>query len=146
MLRVCVIAPPGGSHIQGYGAASVEGWGRRGNLQATYASRADSHPGREGGGCSVGQENRLVARPGLWWSEDATTWNGIEAFKGFGGSNGDEADLMSLSCWTCGSGSAWEWGRVAAEGEHCEGDEGLGTVEPERDSGEQADLGICGFD
>ncbi len=43
---------------------------------------------------------------------------------------------ITLSCWICGSGSAWESWWVAAEGEQCEGDEGLGAVEPERDSGE----------
>ena len=43
---------------------------------------------------------------------------------------------MSLFCWICGSGSAWELWWVAAEGEHCEGDEGFRAVEPERDSGE----------
>jgi len=32
---------------------------------------------------------------------------------------------MSLSCWIYGSGSAWELWWVAAEGEQCEGDEGL---------------------
>jgi putative transposase len=53
---------------------------------------------------------------------------------------------MALSCWICGSGSAWELWWVAAEGEHCEGDEGLGAVEPERDSGEYPDLGVGGFD
>ena len=53
---------------------------------------------------------------------------------------------MSLSCWTCGSGSAWEAWWVAAEGEHCEGDEGFGAVESEGDSREQADLGVGGFD
>jgi len=48
--------------------------------------------------------------------------------------------LVSLSCRSCGSGSAWEPWWVAAEGEHPEGehregDEGLGAVEPERDLG-----------
>ena len=53
---------------------------------------------------------------------------------------------MSLSCWICGSGSAWELWWVAAEGEQCWGDEGLGAVEPERDSREQTDFGVRGFD
>ena len=35
---------------------------------------------------------------------------------------------------------------MAAEGEQCEGDEGFRAVEPERDSREQADLGVRGFD
>ena len=35
---------------------------------------------------------------------------------------------------------------MAAEGEECEGDEGLWAVESERDSGEEPDLGVCGFD
>ncbi len=35
---------------------------------------------------------------------------------------------------------------MAAESEHCEGDEGLGAVEPERDPGEQPDLGVGRFD
>jgi hypothetical protein len=53
---------------------------------------------------------------------------------------------MALSFWICGSGSAWELWWVAAEGEQCEGDEGLGAVEPERDSCEEADLAVGGFD
>ena len=53
---------------------------------------------------------------------------------------------MALFCRICGSGSAWDSWRVAAEGEHCEGDEGFRAVEPERDSCEQADLGVRGFD
>ncbi len=35
---------------------------------------------------------------------------------------------------------------MAAEGEECEGDEGLGAVEPVGDAGEQPDLGVGGFD
>ena len=35
---------------------------------------------------------------------------------------------------------------MAAEGEHCEGDEGFGAVEAECDSGEEPDLGVRGFD
>ena len=35
---------------------------------------------------------------------------------------------------------------MAAESEHCEGDERLGAVEPERDPGEQPDFGVGGFD
>jgi hypothetical protein len=35
---------------------------------------------------------------------------------------------------------------VAAESEQCEGDEGLGAVEPVRDPGEQPDLGVGRFD
>ena len=35
---------------------------------------------------------------------------------------------------------------VAAEGEHREGDERLGVFEPERDPGEDADLGVGGLD
>ncbi len=53
---------------------------------------------------------------------------------------------MSLSCRTCGSVSAWESWWVAAESEHCEGDEWLGTVKSERDPGEQPDLGVGRFD
>ena len=53
---------------------------------------------------------------------------------------------MALSCRICGSVSAWDSWRVAAEGEHCGGDEGLWAVESERDSREQADLGVRGFD
>ena len=34
---------------------------------------------------------------------------------------------------------------MAAEGEECEGDEGLWAVEPECDSCEEADLGVGGF-
>ncbi len=44
--------------------------------------------------------------------------------------------VMSLSCSIRGSFSAWESWWVAAEGEHGEGDERLGAVEPERDPGE----------
>ena len=33
-----------------------------------------------------------------------------------------------------------------AEGEQCEGDEGFVSVEPERDAGEQSDLGVGRFD
>jgi hypothetical protein len=43
---------------------------------------------------------------------------------------------MALSCCICGSVSAGELWWVASEGEECEGDEGFGTVEPERDAGE----------
>jgi len=53
---------------------------------------------------------------------------------------------MSLFCCICGSVSAWELWWVAAEGEQGEGDEGLGAVEPERDPGEQPDLGVGRFD
>jgi len=53
---------------------------------------------------------------------------------------------MGLSCWMCGSGSAWELWWVAAEGEHREGDEGLWAVESECDSCEESDLGVGGFD
>ena len=35
---------------------------------------------------------------------------------------------------------------VAAEGEHGQGDERFGGVEPERDAGQQPDLGVGGFD
>ena len=35
---------------------------------------------------------------------------------------------------------------MCAEGEHGEGDEWLVAVEPERDAGEQSDLGVGGFD
>ena len=44
---------------------------------------------------------------------------------------------MSLSCCIRGSVSAWESWWVAVEGEHCEGDEGLGAVEPGRDPGDR---------
>jgi hypothetical protein len=42
---------------------------------------------------------------------------------------------MGLSCCMCGLVSAWEPWWVAAEGEECEGDEGFGSVERERDPG-----------
>ena len=35
---------------------------------------------------------------------------------------------------------------MCSEGEHGEGDEGLVAVEPERDAGEESDLGVRGFD
>jgi hypothetical protein len=35
---------------------------------------------------------------------------------------------------------------VASEAEHGQRDEGLGVVEPERDSGEESDLGVDGLD
>lgn len=35
---------------------------------------------------------------------------------------------------------------MAAEGEHGEGDEGVGGLESERDAGEEADLGVHRFD
>ena len=35
---------------------------------------------------------------------------------------------------------------MAAESEHGEGDEGFGSVEPERGAGEETDLGVGGFD
>ena len=44
--------------------------------------------------------------------------------------------LMALSCSIRGSVSAWESWWVAAESEQCEGDERLGSVEPEGDPGE----------
>ena len=53
---------------------------------------------------------------------------------------------MTLFCWIRGSGSAWEGGWVAAECEECEGDEGFGSVEAERDSGEESDLGVGRLD
>ena len=53
---------------------------------------------------------------------------------------------MSLSCWIRGSGSAWEDGWVAPEGEEGEGDEGFGSVEAEGDAGEEPDLGVGGLD
>src|SRR5687767_13877401 len=50
------------------------------------------------------------------------------------------------SCRFRGSWSAWESGRVAAEGEHCEGDEGVGAFEAVGDAGEESDLGVGRFD
>ena len=46
--------------------------------------------------CSVAatDTHMLAVGSDVWWSEDATTWNSIEAFKGFGGSDVDGADLM----------------------------------------------------
>lgn len=35
---------------------------------------------------------------------------------------------------------------MTAEVEHCQGDEGLGGVEPEGDAGDQARLGVGGLD
>ena len=52
---------------------------------------------------------------------------------------------MSLFCSICGSGSAWEDGWVAAEGEEGEGDEGFGSVKAEGDAGEEPDLGVGGL-
>ena len=40
------------------------------------------------------------------------------------------------SCSMCGFFSAWEDGWVAAEGEHCQGNESVGVLEPERDPSE----------
>ena len=51
----------------------------------------------------------------------------------------------SLFCWIRGS-SAGQPGRVGAEGEQGEGDEGLVAVEPEGDAGEQPDLGVGRLD
>ena len=51
---------------------------------------------------------------------------------------------MSLSCCICGSVSAWELWWVAAEGEECEGEEGLRAVEPECYAGEESDRGVGG--
>ena len=42
---------------------------------------------------------------------------------------------MWLSCSMCGSVSVWELWWVAAEAEECEGDDGFGSVERERDPG-----------
>jgi len=53
---------------------------------------------------------------------------------------------MWLSGRMCGSGSVWEGGSVAAEGEHGEGDECLGGSEPEGDAGEESDLGVGRLD
>ena len=52
---------------------------------------------------------------------------------------------MPLSCRIRGSGSAWESWWVASEAEHCEGYEWFRSVEPERDSCEQPDLCVGGF-
>ena len=49
---------------------------------------------------------------------------------------------MGLSCCMGGSVSAWELWWVAAEGEECEGDEGVGAVVPELNPAEQANLGV----
>lgn len=54
--------------------------------------------------------------------------------------------IMSLSCWICGSGSAWEDGWLVSEGEQGEGDERFGSVEAECDSGEESDLGVGRLD
>ena len=54
----------------------------------------------------------------------------------------ESEDQKARSCSIRGSVSAWELWWVPAEGEECEGDEGLGSVEPERDRGEQTDLGV----
>ena len=55
-------------------------------------------------------------------------------------------ELFWLYCRVCGSGSSGEYGALASEGEHHEADEGVGVVEAERDSGDQADLGVRRFD
>ncbi len=52
----------------------------------------------------------------------------------------------SLSGRFRGSVSAWEAWWADTEGEHGERDEWLVAVEPERDAGEQTDLGVGGFD
>lgn len=43
---------------------------------------------------------------------------------------------LGRSCRIRGSLAAWEGGGLVAEGEHGEGDEGFGVVEPERDPGQ----------
>src|SRR5439155_16638253 len=46
----------------------------------------------------------------------------------------------------CGSFSAGEFWAVAAEGEHGERDQRVWVLEPERDAGEEPDLGVGRFD
>lgn len=70
-------------------------------------------------------------------AEEDATFRGIRALK---------AMTFGLSCLIRGSWLAWETGWVAAEAEHCECDEGLWGAEPERDSGNESDLGVHGLD
>jgi hypothetical protein len=51
-----------------------------------------------------------------------------------------------LFCSICGSCLAWEVAWVAGEREECEGDEGFGSVEAERDAVEESDLGVGRLD
>jgi hypothetical protein len=54
--------------------------------------------------------------------------------------------VMGFSCCICGSIATWESGWVRSEGEHRERDEGLVAMEPERDAGEESDLGVRRLD
>ena len=49
---------------------------------------------------------------------------------------------MAFSCCFRGLVAAGEAGRMGSEGEHRERDEGLVSVEPERNAGEESDLGV----